>query len=95
MRKVEREIKEIIFHHIDPEKYKIFIFGSRVSGKSGKYSDYDIGILGKHSLSLSTIGFIKEEMDESNIPFQVDIVDFTTVSSNFKKIALSKIRELK
>ncbi len=92
--KTEKQIKNIIFQHLDPEKYQVFIFGSRVTGKAAKYSDYDIGILGKNRLPSATKVYIEESLEESNIPYKIDIVDFTLVSPEFKKIALLKIKKL-
>ena len=93
-RKVELEIKKIIFQFLDPKKYKVFIFGSRAKGKARKYSDYDIGILGKRPLPSYLKVLIEEALEESNLPFKVDIVDFSNVSEDFKKVALKKIKEL-
>lgn len=44
-KKTEQEIRDIIFQFLNPEKYKVFIFGSRAIGKAKKFSDYDIGII--------------------------------------------------
>ena len=93
-RKVELEIKKIIFQFLDPKKYQVFIFGSRVKGKARKYSDYDIGILGKRPLPSYLKVLIEEALEESDLPFKVDIVDFSKVSEDFKKVALKKIKKL-
>ena len=92
--KDEKEIKEIIFRFLDTKKYQVFIFGSRATGKAKKFSDYDIGISGKDVVSSQVKILIEEALEESNLPYKVDIVDFSLVSSNFKKIALSKIKKL-
>ena len=93
-KKVELEIKKIIFQFLDPKKYKVFIFGSRARGKARKYSDYDIGILGKRPLPSYLKVLIEEALEESNLPFKVDIVDFSNVSEDFKKVALKNIKKL-
>jgi len=90
----EKVIKEIIFKYLNPKEYRVFIFGSRATGKARKYSDYDIGILGKRPVPSVTKVLIEEALEESDLPFKVDIVDFTEVSERFKKVALSKIKEL-
>jgi len=90
----ENEIKNIIFQFLDPKEYQVFIFGSRATGKAKKYSDYDIGILGKKSVPLNILAKINEALEESNLPYRVDVVDFSSVSKNFKEIALSKIKKL-
>ena len=91
---MEKKIKKIIFQFLTPNECQLFIFGSRATGKAGKFSDYDIGILGKKPLSLGTLALIKEALEDSDLPVRVDVVDFSSVSSEFKKVALSEIKEL-
>jgi len=93
-KKVEKEIKEIIFRFLNPKEYQVFIFGSRATGKAKKYSDYDVGIWGKKRVPSHIMVLIEEAFEESDLPYKVDIVDFSLVSSKFKKIALSKIKKL-
>ncbi len=93
-KKNEQRIKEIISKFIDPDKYEIFIFGSRATGHALEYSDCDIGISGKKALPLRKIALIKEALEESELPFRVDIVDFFMVSDNFKKEALLKVKKI-
>ncbi len=92
--KAERKIKEIIFRFLDPKKYQVFIFGSRATNKAKKYSDYDIGIFGKKPIPWHILAEIEEMFEESDLPYKVDIVDFSLVSPDFKKIALSNIKKL-
>lgn len=93
-KKAEKEIKKILQKFIDFKKHQVFIFGSRAMGQSRKFSDYDIGILGKKSVALRDLALIDEELEESNLPYRVEVVDFATVSKDFKKIALKKIKRL-
>lgn len=87
-KKVKKEIKNIISRHLDLKKHKIFIFGSRTTGKARKFSDYDVGIMGKIAISLATMARIKDSFEESDLPYVVDVVDFATVLKDFKKEAL-------
>jgi len=93
-KKIEKEIKEIIFRFLNPKEFQVFIFGSRASGKSKRYSDYDVGILGKKPVPASTIVLIEEAFEESDLPYKVEIVDFSLVSPEFRKVALAKIKKL-
>lgn len=84
--------KELILSNIDTEKYNVFLFGSRATNSNkNKFSDIDVGILGKEKLSALTKLTILDEIGESNVPLKVDIVDFCDVSDSFKKEALKKI----
>jgi len=90
----EKNIKDIVFKFIDPNEYKIFIFGSRATGKARKFSDYDIGVEGKKPVVWETMALAKEAFEESDLPFRVDLVDFSFVSDKFRKTALLKIKKL-
>lgn len=84
------QIKEIIFSVIDKNEYKVFLFGSRAAKKSKNYSDVDIGILGKKPLGVEYYKIINL-IEQSTIPYEVDIVDFALVDDKFKEIALQEI----
>lgn len=87
---VANQIKAIIRKHLPDPAYKIFIFGSRAEGnKHRKFSDVDVGILGPSPLEFMTKFNIEEDLENSNIPYLVDIIDFQTVNPKFKEIALS------
>lgn len=47
--------------HLDLNKYRVFVFGSRVTGKSSERSDIDIGIDGATAVSAVIMESIKFE----------------------------------
>ena len=95
MDSIEKKIKNIILNNIeDCNEYRLFIFGSRASTQSRKYSDYDIGIEGKKAIPFAVLAKIKTALDDSDLPYKVDVVDFFTVSNNFRNQALKNIKEL-
>jgi len=84
------QIKEIIFSVIDTREYKVFLFGSRATKKFNRYSDVDIGVLGNKPIGNAYYKIINK-IEESDIPYRVDIVDFILVDEKFKEIALQEI----
>lgn len=82
------QIQKILFRHLSPKDYQVFLFGSRATGEARKWSDWDIGIKGKDRLPLLTMFQIKDDLENSNIPYRVDVVDLNRTSDKFKKIAL-------
>jgi len=52
--KPEIEIKKIIYKFLKPKEYKLFVFGSRATNNSRKFSDYD-----KDSLNKGGVGGIR------------------------------------
>ncbi len=89
--KLRQEILTILAKHLDVSKYKVFYFGSRVTDKGSDRSDIDIGIEGQNPIPLSTISKIKEEIEELPILYCIDIVDFGTVSDDFRQVAMEKV----
>jgi predicted nucleotidyltransferase len=86
--KLKKEILEIIGKYLDLKKYKVFFFGSRVSGKGDELSDIDVGIEGVNKFDESIIYKIKEDIEENlNILYKIDVVNFTDASEKFLKVA--------
>lgn len=77
-------IKKILAEII-PNKIT-WAFGSRVHGKPKKYSDLDLAIITETPLSPLIMSQLREAFDESNLPFQVDLVDWAQIHADFKKI---------
>lgn len=88
---IENDIKKIIFKYLSPRDYQIFIYGSRATGRARKWSDYDIGVIGGQPIPTMKKVAIEDELESSNIPVNVDVVDFHHVSDRFKNLALYKI----
>ena len=89
--KIIDEVREILYQFLDPEKDKAFIFGSWAVGNERPFSDIDIGILSKRSMPRDMLSDLKEAFEESNLPYTVEVVDFSTVSEKFKTISLQKV----
>lgn len=83
-------IKNIIDKYINPVENKVFVFGSRSNNKASKFSDIDIGIEGNRLIPEIYFS-IQGDLEESDLPYKVDLVEFLNVSDEFKKVAKSKI----
>lgn len=81
--KYKNKLIEIIEKHI-PE-CKIFLFGSRAQQNYTEASDVDIAIDAGVELKSSLIGKIREEVEESTIPYFVDVVDVNNVSDKMRE----------
>ncbi len=63
----------------------IYLFGSRARGTHGPMSDIDIAIDAGMPIDRSALGLIKEEVEESRIPFFVDVLDFRLLDEDMQK----------
>lgn len=84
-------IFKILSNYKELQNARLFLFGSRAAGKGKNFSDIDLGIQADKPLSPSTLVRIEEEFEESDIPYTVDVVDFSLVDRKFKDIALKNI----
>ena len=64
--------------------YSFFLFGSRISEKAREFSDIDL--LYFENIPNDIIIRIEEELEESDLPYKVDLVNYNQCDDNFKKI---------
>ena len=57
-------------------------------------SDIDIGIIPDMSLSARQLQAIREKIEEIPTLLKIDFIDFSTVSDNFKTIALKNTKDI-
>ena len=61
-------------------------FGSRVKWTAKDYSDLDLAIVGSKPLTLRQGRQLAEAFEESDLPIRVDVLDWHTISEEFKRI---------
>ena len=61
-------------------------FGSRVKWTAKDYSDLDLAIVGSKPLTLRQGHRLAEAFEESDLPIRVDVLDWHTISEEFKRI---------
>lgn len=76
------EVKKIILDWFT-EDVKIILYGSRARGDYYPSSDIDIGILYKDKSIKNKIILLRDKLEESNIPYKVDIVDLSESTEEF------------
>ncbi|MBS4026156.1 MAG: nucleotidyltransferase domain-containing protein [Clostridia bacterium] len=80
-------VKTIFKNHVP--NFEVFVFGSRVNGNIHDHSDLDIALKGPDKIDLLLLADIKDEFQNSDVPFRVDIIDFNRVSPEFQKVILN------
>lgn len=79
------QAKSIINSILQDEKLKIYVFGSRATGKAKKYSDLDLALQSDKKINSDKINKINYELEETTIPYKIDVIDLDTITENFKK----------
>lgn len=77
-------VQAILQKHISD--YKVWAFGSRAKWTANEYSDLDLCVITKEPLSFTILGLLAEDFSESNLPWKVDVVDWSTTAESFQKI---------
>lgn len=60
-------------------------FGSRYKHTANRYSDLDLIIVADKKIDFKLLWKTKESLEESDIPFRVDIHDWNAISAEFQK----------
>lgn len=82
-------LKETTVSAFEGEKVKIILFGSRARQDNCRTSDVDVGLIPRGKLNKRKVILLKEKLEDLNIPYKVEIVDFSEVSLDFKKEAMN------
>ena len=84
-------LKKLVLDFFKDNEVKIVLFGSRARKTNQNNSDADIGIIPKQSSSRNmNISLLKETIEQSNIPYKVDIVNLAETSPAFQRTALKE-----
>jgi predicted nucleotidyltransferase len=81
---VKRVIKQAGVAVLPPGQYRLGIFGSRAVGRPGKFSDVDVAVLGPGKLSAVLLDRFQESLENSDLPYFVDVVDLNSTSETFR-----------
>ncbi|MCA9370279.1 MAG: nucleotidyltransferase domain-containing protein [Pseudomonadales bacterium] len=75
----------VLLNYFNPHTTTIFVFGSQALGVQHDRSDIDVGYTTSTPPSALQTTEMREKLD--TLPFLIDLVDFSTVSDDFKKVA--------
>jgi predicted nucleotidyltransferase len=75
-------------------QYSAWAFGSRVRHTHKPFSNLDIVVVNDESLSIATMAELSEAFSESDLPWKVDVIDWASISNNFKDHIKSNKLEL-
>ncbi len=77
-------VRDILRKHVP--SHDVFAFGSRTNGTARRYSDLDLAIITQTPLSIDVSGAMKEDFSESDLPFRVDLLDWSLTADNFRRV---------
>lgn len=63
---------------------RVCLFGSRTKEIAKPFSDIDLAIMSENKIPLSKVAELQNAFSESDLPYRVDVVDWSVVSQEFK-----------
>ena len=67
---------------------KIYLFGSWAKGTASRSSDIDLAIDSKVPLPPAALSTLRERLEESTLPWRVEVVDLRNAPSSFREKVL-------
>ena len=86
-----KELRRIVLDLLNGKDCKVYLFGSRARGDYRRSSDADIAVEGLSEEEFRRFKSTLEEwLEESPIPFTVDVVNLSRVSDTLKEVVLKE-----
>ncbi|RHZ36923.1 nucleotidyltransferase family protein [endosymbiont GvMRE of Glomus versiforme] len=83
MLQLEKRHWQIIRQILSKHPYKFYAYGSRVKGNAWRLSDLDLCYY--DNIPSSVICEMREEFEQSNLPFMVELVNWKNMRPAFQK----------
>ena len=77
-------LRGLVFAALGERQAAVYLFGSHARGEVRHASDIDIAILPREELSPTFFASLADKIEESTIPYDVDLVDLRDVSTGFR-----------
>ena len=90
---VQRDLdaaRRIVRRVVGSEDAQLLLYGSRARGDAGPHSDIDLALLPRRSLPPGVLARVREALEDSTIPYRVEIIDLSTVNEEFRRKVLAE-----
>ena len=81
-RALER-VRKIVLDVIGDGDVRVYLFGSCATGSTRPSSDIDVAIEPLHGSAPVSFATLRERLEESDVPYDVDVIDLSAVSPEF------------
>ena len=72
----------------------VWVFGSRITKNAKPFSDVDLVLKGAHAMPDPIMTRLRDAFDESNLPYQVDLIDWHNINPEFRLLIEKKFELL-
>ena len=78
-------IRHILNKHLSGD-VDVWVFGSRAKRTTRRSSDLDLALEGKRAIEAGVMVRIRCDFEDSDLPYEVDVLDMSAIGENFRKI---------
>lgn len=78
------EVRRLVLAGLEGHRARVFLFGSRAVGGAREGSDIDVGVLPLDPLPPALLARIRETLDDSTVPYRVDLVDLDSAPAGLR-----------
>lgn len=78
-------VRGLVLHALQGRRAAVYLFGSWASGTPGPGSDIDVAIDPLEPLPPGVLARVRETLEESTVPYRVDVVDLGDTASEFRE----------
>jgi len=78
------EVRRIVLNRLADRRARVYLFGSCARGDVTRLSDIDVAIEPLEPLPGVLLAEIRDDLEESTVPYFVDVVDLSTVKPEFR-----------
>jgi predicted nucleotidyltransferase len=91
---IKNWLKQVLDKNLSGVDYHAFIFGSQANKEALIRADIDVGLIADGKIPDRLIAKIVADIETLPMLFNIDLVDFNEVSTQFKLIALQNTEQL-
>ena len=78
-----KAVRHILLNRLQRYEVKIYLFGSMAKGEVWRSSDIDVAVLPNGHLPEGVLSGIREELENSKVPYRVELIDLSKTSPGF------------
>ena len=88
--KALEEVRRLVLAAVGKDGAGIYLFGSWARGEATRLSDIDVAIDPHTPLPRGTLARLREQLEESHVPYHVDVVDLSRTDPEFRRRVLAE-----
>ncbi|MBI3801836.1 MAG: nucleotidyltransferase domain-containing protein [Deltaproteobacteria bacterium] len=88
--KTLEEVRRIVLDEVGGGRARVYLFGSWARGEATSLSDIDVAIEPHMALPQGALARLRERLEESHIPYRVEVVDLRRVAPTFRHRVLEE-----